>query len=224
MNKSDLNIVNILGNDYDYNYFYPFLKQESVDGLFYYDYSDYSKEKGRMDCFALKPVISGKYNLWGGFETCESLAAKLNDEVRDPYSEDGYSLVAVHAWSNSVDSLLFIQSMLDENVRIVAPDEFVRLIRENICSSQMPENPEIETIPNPIVDHVSFRLRGLPCDDYSIHLSDLSGKEIFIDFSSTQTIDGWIFDGNLSHLKEGFYTFNFLCGKRMVSSKIFKFN
>ena len=224
MNKSDLSIVNILGNDYDYNYFYPFLKQESVEGLFYYDYSDYSKEKGRMDCFALKPVISGKYNLWGGFETCESLATKLNNEVKDPSSEEGYSLVAVHAWSNSVDSLLFIQSMLDENVRIVAPDEFVRLIRENICSAQMPESPEIETIPNPIVDHVSFRLRGLPCDDYSIHLSDLSGKEMLIDFSSIQTIDGWIFEGNLSDLKEGFYTFNFLSGKRILTSKIFKFN
>ncbi len=222
MKKADLSIVNILGNSYDFSYFYPYLKQESVEGLFYYDYSDYSKEKGRMDCFALKPVISGKYNLWGGFETCESLAAKLNQESTDPYSEEGYSLVAVHAWSNSVDSLLFIKSMLNENVRVVAPDDFVQLISRNVCQAQMPDQPEIETVPNPVLDEVRFRLRGKTCDEFEVYVCELSGKLVPVAFDSIRTINGWIFDSNLSDLGEGVYEFVVSCGGERMSSSFYK--
>ena len=224
MEKSDLTIVNILGNDFNYAYFYPFLKQETVDGLFYYDYSDYSKEKGRMECFALKPVISSRYNLWGGFETCESLAAKLNSEINDPFSKEGYSLVAVHAWSNSVDSLLFIKSLLNENVRIVAPDDFVKLISKNICLQEIPDQPEFEVFPNPVSDQVRFRLRGLTCEEHRVVLTDMNGKEMNIEFSPIKTIDGWIFEGSLESLKEGYYNFSVECEQGGVSTKIFKFN
>ena len=224
MKKADLQIVNLLGNDYDFGYFYPYLKQESVDGIFYYDYSDYSKEKGRMDCFALKPVIAGKYNLWGGFESCESLADKLNAEIRDPHSEDGYSLVAVHAWSNSVDSLLYIKSLLNEDVRIVAPDEFVQLISNNICGPMIPDRPEIEVAPNPVLDNVRFRLRGICCEDYQIKISDMTGKEFDFDFVATQTIDGWVFEGSIEPLKVGYYNFSFECEQGEASTKFFKFN
>ena len=135
-----------------------------------------------MDCYALKPVISAKYNLWGGFETCESLAEKLNTEIRDPYSEDGYSLVAVHSWSNSVDSLLYVRSLLEQGVRVVAPDEFVSLISKAICSPIIPDSPEIEVVPNPVLDDVRFRLRGICCEDYQIKISDMTGKEFDFDF------------------------------------------
>ena len=224
MEKSDLSIVNILGNRYHDSVFHPYLKQEHVDGLFYYDYSDYSKMKGKMDCYALKPVISSKYNLWGGFETCESLAEKLNDGVKDPYSVDGYTLVAVHAWSNSVDSLLFVRSLLDDGIRVVAPDDFVSLISKNICEKELVSQPEIEVSPNPVIDEIRLRIRGVKCDDYQIQLSDLGGKLISLNLTPTQTIDGWIFEGSMASLKEGTYIFNFECSEGKVSTTLFKFN
>jgi hypothetical protein len=180
--------------------------------------------EGKMDCYALKPVISAKYNLWGGFETCESLAEKLNTEIRDPYSEDGYSLVAVHSWSNSVDSLLYVRSLLEQGVRVVAPDEFVSLISKAICSPIIPDSPEIEVVPNPVLDDVRFRLRGICCEDYQIKISDMTGKEFDFDFAATQTIDGWIFEGSIEPLKVGYYNFSFECEQGAASTKIFKFN
>ena len=200
------------------------MKQKHVDGLFYYDYSDYSKMKGKMDCYALKPVISSKYNLWGGFETCESLAEKLNDGVKDPYSVEGYTLVAVHAWSNSVDSLLFVRSLLDDGIRVVAPDDFVSLISKNICEKEFVSQPEIEVSPNPVIDDIRLRIRGVRCDDYQIQLSDLGGKLISLNLTPTQTIDGWIFEGSMASLKEGTYIFNFECSEGKVSTTLFKFN
>jgi len=224
LDKSDLSIVNILGNEFDEAVFHQYLKHEHVDGLFYYDYSNYSKLEGLMDCFALKPVISAKYNLWGGFETCESLAEKLNAEIRDPYSEDGYSLVAVHSWSNSVDSLLYVRSLLEQGVRVVSPDEFVSLISKAICSPIIPDSPEIEVVPNPVLDDVRFRLRGICCEDYQIKISDMTGKEFDFDFVATQTIDGWIFEGSIEPLKAGYYNFSFECEQGAASTKFFKFN
>jgi len=224
MEKSDLSIVNILGNRYHDSVFHPYLKQENVDGLFYYDYSDYSKMKGKMDCYALKPVISAKYNLWGGFETCESLAEKLNNGLKDPYSVEGYTLVAVHAWSNSVDSLLYVRSLLDDGIRVVAPDDFVSLISKNICKNELAIEPEIEVLPNPIIDEIRLRIRGVTCSDYEIKLTDLGGKQMRCDLTSTQTIDGWIFEGSMAMLKEGSYIFNFECNQGGVSTKLFKFN
>ena len=180
--------------------------------------------KGKMDCYALKPVISAKYNLWGGFETCESLAAKLNIGLKDPYSVDGYTLVAVHAWSNSVDSLLFVQSLLEEGIRVVAPDDFVSLISKNICEKELVSQPEIEVLPNPVIDEIRLRVRGATCTDYQIGLSDLGGRQINCDLTATQTIDGWIFEGSMEPMKEGTYIFSFECEQGAVSTKLFKFN
>lgn len=224
MEKSDLSIVNILGNSYHDSVFQPYLKQKSVSGLFYYDYSDYSKMKGKMDCYALKPVISARYNLWGGFETCESLAQKLNNGVKDPYSVDGYTLVAVHAWSNSVDSLLYVRSLLNDGIRVVAPDEFVNLISKNICEKDIANQLEIEVLPNPVIDEIRLRVRGISCSDYYLGLTDLSGKKITCDLTATQTIDGWIFEGSLGSLMNGTYIFSFECEQEAVSTKFFKYN
>ena len=224
MEKSDLSIVNILGNSYHDSVFHPYLKQQNIQGLFYYDYSNYSKMEGKMDCYALKPVISAKYNLWGGFETCESLAAKLNNGVKDPYSVEGYTLVAVHAWSNSVDSLLYVRSLLNNGIRVVAPDDFVDLISINICENEVPNQPEIQALPNPVIDDVRLRLRGITCNEYQISFTELNGKEIDFDWTAIQTIDGWVFEGNLESLKKGYYIFGFDCAEGSVSTKLFKFN
>ena len=76
MKKSDLKIVNLIGNDFNDLYFFPYLVQDNIEGLFYYDYANYSKHNGEISFLNNKPIITARYNLWGGFESTISLAEK----------------------------------------------------------------------------------------------------------------------------------------------------
>lgn len=132
MAKSDLNILNIIGNSMDDEYLIPYLNQSNIDALFYYYFSDYAGGKGEIKWVSGKPVITGRYKLWDGFETPSSIATKLNNLSTDINSADGYSLIPVHIWSNGVDEIVECAELLDENVRVVTPDEFVSLIEQNV--------------------------------------------------------------------------------------------
>jgi hypothetical protein len=132
MAKSDMRILNVIGAGNATAHLAPFLRRTEIDAVFYYPFSDYSGLGGSITFLENKPVIGGYANLWSGFETTASLAAKLNARPRDPGSKDGYSLIPVHVWSNTVDSVVRCASLLDSKVRVVAPDEFVRLIRAHL--------------------------------------------------------------------------------------------
>lgn len=228
LEKSDLRIVNILGNAYNDSIYQPelkeYLKQEQVDGLFYYDYSNYSRMKGSMDCYGLKPIVSAKYNLWGGFETGESLAHKLNNARKDPYSVEGYTLVAVHAWSNSVDSLLYVNDLLDEGVRVVAPDEFIALIRKSICAPQFQNQLSLEAFPNPFHEAIQLRVQDYFSDDFVVSLEDMSGKSVPIELEKIETLDGWILNLYTHGLRDGAYLLHFITPDENKALKVFKYD
>ena len=198
LEKSGLSIVNILGNNPSETVFQPelkqYLKQDQVSGLFYYDYSNYSKMQGQLDCYALKPLVAARYNLWGGFETCESLAQKINAAPKDPFNPNSYTLVAVHAWSNSVDSLLLVKSLLDQGVRVVAPDAFVQLISDAICAPQQQETLILEAFPNPFSETIRLKIKGYESSDFELKIQDVSGKEIRATQVRIETFDGWVCD------------------------------
>ena len=184
LQKSDLSIVNILGNDDAPSVISKISEMDAVEGIFYYDYGNYSKGEGKISCYDWKPIINSSYNLWGGFETCQSIAEKVNQKSRDPKSPDAYTLVAVHAWSNSVDSLLLISSLLDQDVRIVAPDDFVRLVKENICN----QPKESLIFPNPTDGSFTVRMdRSFENIRVSIH--DLLGKKYASKFQFNSTVN-----------------------------------
>lgn len=132
MAKSDLNIVNIIGNNSSDTYLGPYLKQEHIDAVFYYPYSNYSGLAGKIKWINDKPVIGGRYNLWSGFNTPTTLASKLNALPKSTSSVNGYSLIPVHVWSNGVDDILVCADLLDSNVVIVTPEVFVQRIQENL--------------------------------------------------------------------------------------------
>ncbi|MAQ32353.1 MAG: hypothetical protein CMD26_06485 [Flavobacteriales bacterium] len=178
MIKSDLKIVNVIGNNDNDFYLYPFVQQESVNAVFYYDFANYSSLNGNIKFINNKPVISGRYNLWGGFESTSSLASKINDQEKNPYSENGYSLIAVHNWSNSVDSIIKCVSLFDNNIRVVSPDKFVNLIKQNIS----PENNKDDIIyisyPNPTKGIINIEVR-LNIDEIDqIKIINSKGQEI----------------------------------------------
>lgn len=133
MKQADLRIVNIIDADDSDNDPSSYLKQDNVDALFYYSYgANYTGRRGKIDWYNDKPSIGGRYTLWGTLSSPQSLAVQLNQASTDIHSEDGYSLIPVHVWSRSVNDVLDCISRLGPNVRVVAPDEFVWLIRKNL--------------------------------------------------------------------------------------------
>ncbi|MGS2761883.1 PA14 domain-containing protein [Sinomicrobium sp. M5D2P9] len=133
MKKADLRIVNIIDADDSDNDPSAYLKQDNIDALFYYSYgANYTGRQGEIDWYNGKPSIGGRYTLWGTLSSPGPLAEQLNQASTDIYSEDGYSLIPVHVWSRGVDDVLECIENLGPNVRVVAPDEFVWLVRKNL--------------------------------------------------------------------------------------------
>ena len=146
MKKTDLRIVNILDDDNSVAPISTFLKQSNVDALFYYKYSNYSGLAGLIKWYYDKPSIGGRYNLWDKtFESSYSLAKKLNALSTDIHTSNGYSLIPVHVWSMNVDSVIACVNKLNKTrVRVVAPDEFVWLIRQNIKNITLGQGDGLE--------------------------------------------------------------------------------
>lgn len=138
MQKADLRILNLLGNNDDDKYIKPFVQLDNIDAIFYYFYSDYAGGKGKIKWVNNKPVIYGRNYLWEGHDTYSSLAVKLNSFSRNIHSADGYSLIPVQVWSRGVDDIVNCAKLLNSKVRVVAPDEFVALIKKNVPITEGP--------------------------------------------------------------------------------------
>jgi len=138
MKKGDLHIANVIDVDNSPRSLEPFLRQDNIDALFYYNYSDYSGLNGSITWYKDKPSIGGRYNLWLGTlgqatdKTPQTLADKLNVASTNINTSSGYSLIPVIVWSRKVSDVMECIGKLGPNVRVVAPDEFVWLIRKNI--------------------------------------------------------------------------------------------
>lgn len=133
MVKSDLNIVNVIDSPGNIEGVKPLLDQEAIDAVFLYTYANhYTGLNGSIEWYNGKPVIGGRHALWEGKNTAESLAYRLNNMPRNPALASGYSLIPVHVWSRSVKDVVDCAALLHDKVRVVAPDEFVRLIKANI--------------------------------------------------------------------------------------------
>jgi hypothetical protein len=139
MKKSDLNIVNVIDDPGNLDAVKPYLKQEAIDGIFLYTYADYyTGLNGSIQWYNNKPVIGARFALWDGAYSPQSLANTLNSMPQNPKSASGYSLIPVHAWSMDVSDVKACVDMLNDNVRVVAPDEFVKLIQANLSDPTTP--------------------------------------------------------------------------------------
>ena len=142
MRKADMNIVNVIDTDDGAHNPDEYLKQSNIDALFYYTYGDqYQGMHGEISWYKGKPSIGGRYVFWGNSEDrsadtqeliSQRMADLLNDQSTDIYSEEGYSLVPVHIWTMNPHDVANVISKLNSNVRVVAPDEFVWLIKKNL--------------------------------------------------------------------------------------------
>jgi len=182
MSKSDLNIVNIIGNNESHLTLYPYLIQENINGVFYYDYAKYSNLNGKITFYNNKPIICARYNLWGGFESPTSLIEKVNNLPKDPYTSEGYSLIPVHNWSYSVDTIIKIIEGFSESVNVVAPDEFLNLITAHL-SYDSERILSLSSYPNPTNESLTIEFLGKEDDIRSIEIFNVTGKVIDIPYS-----------------------------------------
>jgi len=182
MLKSDLKIVNIIGNDHSNLTLYPYLIQENIKGVFYYDYAKYSNLNGEITFYNDKPVICARYNLWGGFESPTTLVEKINNLPKNPYSSEGYSLIPVHNWSYSVDTILKIIEGFDERINVVAPDEFLNLITSKL-SYNSENSIQLSSYPNPTNERLIIEFLGNNDDIKYIEIFNANGQIINIPYS-----------------------------------------
>lgn len=112
----------------------PYLQQPQIEAIFSWDaFGNYARYAGAIQWQNGKPIISAFTNLWGSSGPAE-VAAALNARPRNPHSPAGYSMVDVHAWSHSVESVRQCIQLLAAHVRIVTPDVFVSLLRRSLPS------------------------------------------------------------------------------------------
>lgn len=147
MKKADMSIVNVIDNDNGLHDPTEYLKQSNIDALFYYTYgAQYTGMKGKISWYKGKPSIGGRFTFWGNSEdrsaitqerVAQSLANVLNSQSTSIYTEAGYSLIPVHIWTENPTDVLNLINKLGPKVRVVAPDEFVWLIKKNLGNLPM---------------------------------------------------------------------------------------
>ena len=117
-----------------------FTRYDNVDGaILLLDPNGYSSGAGKVWFSNDKPLVSVRYSLWyPGDEGCdvpaewlEERAEQINSMEANIYSTEGYSLINIHPWTISIESLAYFVSQLDEHIELVTVDELINLISEN---------------------------------------------------------------------------------------------
>lgn len=124
-----LGVVNVLGSKFSASA--ADAMAEGMDGVLWYEFDPYDGLHGSISFSSHGvPVIGARFMLWQGYDTPESIAAKVEALSTDPTSPDAYSLVVVHAWSSNVTQAAQTAKLLEaRNVNVVCPDELVSRVR-----------------------------------------------------------------------------------------------
>ena len=129
----------------------PILSQPNVEGMFWYTFgAGYSGWSGtewydHNDGQHAKPVIGGRFSLWGEgkigtmlgvdglVENMERLLMERKINT-DPSSANGYSLFPVHAWSHNVTDVVRVSKALEATgyFETVTPSELLRAVARNV--------------------------------------------------------------------------------------------
>jgi len=124
-----LGVVNVLGSTYSAAA--ADAMAEGMDGVLWYEFDPYDGLHGSVSFSSQGvPVVGARFMLWEGYDTPESIAAKVATLSTDPTSPEAYSLVVVHAWSSNVTQAAMTAKLLEaQSVDVVCPDELVSRVR-----------------------------------------------------------------------------------------------
>ncbi|HAB89438.1 MAG TPA: hypothetical protein DCF84_02795 [Bacteroidetes bacterium] len=130
MESMGLTIINVIGNDPDCPCIDSLLQHETIEGLVFYWYENYSKGEGMIEFRYGKPIVHGYSNLWGGFNSPSQLARRLNRLAK---SEDSpsFSLIPVHVWSYGKEDVKECIGKLDDSMEVVTVSQLFDLILQN---------------------------------------------------------------------------------------------
>jgi hypothetical protein len=176
LDKTDMHIVNVIGNRHNPD-LSAYTQLKNIDAIFYYTYGEnYTGLNGKIMWSNNKPIIGARYALWGDKTQSQVLAQKLNAEVKNQFQPEGYSLIPVHVWTQSVEDVKKCISLLDGDVRVVAPDDFVRLIENNLGVFLYPNYP------NPFTDHTTITFKLNYSQQVNVRIVDASGAVVKVLF------------------------------------------
>lgn len=133
LGATGLNICNILdqGAINKMEIWNKYLNQPNIDALIYTGYGESPKGSIQFSDNG-KPIIEQRDNLWEGLQEEASVIKNINSRTANPYSKDGYSLVFVHTWTKDFSNMKTVVEGLNPNVRVVTPDVFVKLVKNNL--------------------------------------------------------------------------------------------
>lgn len=140
MKKVDQKYVLVIDDSsfYKTNLWDKYTDSSEIDGLFYLDYKRNNNYNGEIVWSNNKPVISCRDLLWAGIENEEELINNINSraildyiDIKNPNS---YTFVYIHVWSKDMNDLQNVIDKISTNpkIRIVTPDIFMKLIKNNI--------------------------------------------------------------------------------------------
>jgi len=133
MQRGDLRITLVqdwswINSAYLNNVMAPYMEIDHLDAIIF---DDGSQTLNRPIWYMGKPIIPMKHALWEGIGTSSSVAAAINAKPTAPTSLDSYSVVYVHTWTRDLDDVFATIELLDDNVRVVTPEELVQQIYLN---------------------------------------------------------------------------------------------
>jgi hypothetical protein len=135
MAAAKLRILSIIDDEGSLEDAEIFLRQATIDAVLYKDFSPYNGHHGEIAWFHGKPVISYKYLLWEGIGSPEEVAHEITSLTAQPRRESTrFVVVGVHAWSHreSGGPLAAVKKTMAQRVKVVAAEELVRQLRENM--------------------------------------------------------------------------------------------
>ncbi|AWZ47880.1 protein phosphatase [Clostridiaceae bacterium 14S0207] len=140
MKNVDENYAVIIDDDsfYDNKIWNKFTCHSNIDGLFYLNYHRHDDYHGKISWSNNKPIVSCRDLLWHELEDENTLIQNINDRIEKGYTNvkdpNAYTFIYVHAWSKDMNNIKNVVDKLNKNskVRVVSPDSFMKLIKENI--------------------------------------------------------------------------------------------
>ncbi|MDE6505329.1 MAG: hypothetical protein K2L42_05610 [Clostridia bacterium] len=148
MKDSDLQVVCLLDNisltenaDFVEDRLSSYAKYDNIEGgIWELDPDRYGSGKGKIFWACGKPFVSVRFTMWhpSGKSECvtkewlDGVAKCVNEMPVSPYSEEGYTVLNVHPWTMSMESLDYVVSQFGEHVELVYADELIRMIKKNL--------------------------------------------------------------------------------------------
>lgn len=132
LGKTDLSVVKILDSGLSENTIEYYSQMENAEGFLFCTYADsYVGEHGSVYWSENgKPFVTCRATMWNA--TAQGIADQINAYPADATSIEGYTYVNLHVWSMDYNDVVEMVSLLDDDVVVVNPETFIRLIKQNV--------------------------------------------------------------------------------------------